>query len=284
MGPQPQNSAILLLGLALIGCQKPAQAPAAAATPGTAAPADPVPPHDTLTIMSKAVAEPRLVNVHTPEGYAGSATRYPVLYLPDGGVDEDFPHVVNTLDSLVKLGEVRPFIVVGIPNTERRRDMTGPTAVASDSAIAPRVGGSAAFRGFIRDELMPEIGAKYRTTRETGIIGESLVGLFIMETLLTEPKMFDHYIAFSPSIWWNRDALLGTAPVQLKAFNGLNRTLYLSAASDDVRPQTDTLAGIVNDAKLTGFTFIYDPRPGEKHATIYRAAGPAALKAALGKP
>lgn len=284
MGPQPQNSAMLLLGLALLGCQKPDRAPAATASTPSAPtpPADPVPPHDTLTIVSKAVGETRLVNVHTPEGYAGSTTRYPVLYMPDGGVEEDFPHVVNSLDSLVKLGEARPFIVVGIPNTERRRDMTGPTVVPSDSAIAPHVGGSAGFRTFIRGELMPEIRAKYRTTDETGIIGESLVGLFIMETLLTEPKLFDHYIAFSPSVWWNQDALLRTAPVQVKAFKGLNRTLYLTAASDDVTPQTDTLAAIVHSAKLTGFTFIYDPRPGEKHATIYRAAGPGAMKLVLG--
>jgi predicted alpha/beta superfamily hydrolase len=221
--------------------------------------------------------------VHTPENYAGSTTRYPVLYMPDGGVDEDFPHVVNTLDSLVQLGEARPFIVVGIENTERRRDMTGPTAVATDSAIAPHVGGSAAFRGFIRDELMPEIRGRYRTTEETGIIGESLVGLFIMETLLTEPTLFDHYIAFSPSLWWNADGLLRTAPGRIRALNGLGRTLFLTAAGDDIMPQADTLAGMVADAKLTGFTFYYDPRPGEKHSTIYRAAGPSALKAVLGR-
>lgn len=284
MGARLQKiMAILALGGLLPTCQRTPRPAATALTPSTPAPpADPIPPHDSFTIMSKAVGEVRAINVHTPEGYPGSTTRYPVLYMPDGGVDEDFPHVVNTLDSLVKLGEVRPFIVVGIPNTERRRDMTGPTTVKSDSAIAPRVGRSAAFRAFIRDELMPEIGAKYRTTGETGIIGESLVGLFIMETLLTEPKMFDHYIAFSPSLWWNQDGLLRTAPARIKAFNGLNRTLYLSAASDDVTPQTDTLRQMVNDAKLTGFTFIYDPRPSEKHATIYRAAGPAAMRLALG--
>jgi predicted alpha/beta superfamily hydrolase len=204
--------------------------------------------------------------------------------MPDGGVEEDFPHVVNTLDSLTRLGQTRPFIVVGIQNTERRRDMTGPTAVASDSTIAPRVGGSAAFRSFIRDELMPVIRARYRTTDETGIIGESLVGLFIMETLLTEPKLFDHYIAFSPSIWWNRDGLLRTAPAQVRGLSGLKRTLYLSAASDDVIPQADTLSRILDDAKLTGFTMVYDPRPEQKHATIYRAAGPAAMKRMLGAP
>lgn len=275
-------SLLTLAGLLVTGCQKPGAAPAATtfATSATA-PADPLPQHDSITLESKAVSETRRINVHTPEGYAGSSTRYPVLYMPDGGVAEDFPHVVNTLDSLVKAGEARPYIVVGIENTERRRDMTGPTTVGTDSAIAPRVGGSAAFRRFIREELMPEIEAKYRTTGETGIIGESLVGLFIMETLLTEPKLFDRYIAFSPSIWWNRDELVRTAPERVNALDGLDRTLYLTAASDDVTPQTDTLAGVLQGAKLTAFTFYYEPKPQEKHSTIYRAAGPAAMKAAL---
>jgi len=102
--------------------------------------------------------EPRLINVHVPAGYsAGTTIQLPVLYMPDGGVDEDFPHVVNTVDSLIARHAIRPVIVVGIPNTERRRDLTGPTRLHSDSAIAPHVGGSAAFRAFIRDELIPAV-------------------------------------------------------------------------------------------------------------------------------
>ncbi len=98
------------------------------------------------------------MNVHLPPSYATSGdARYPVLYMPDGGIDEDFPHVVNTMDSLIALGHIRPVIVVGVPNTERRRDLTGPTRVKSDSAIARHVGGSEPFRRFLRDELVPAI-------------------------------------------------------------------------------------------------------------------------------
>jgi Predicted hydrolase of the alpha/beta superfamily len=144
---------------------------------------DPVPTHDTLMLASRALGETRRINVHVPRAYLASDTsRFPVLYMPDGGLDEDFPHVVNTIDSLIALGAIRPVIVVGVPNTQRRRDLTGPTRVATDSAIAPRVGGSAAFRGFWRDELVPAIDARYRTTSERAIVGESLAGLFIVET------------------------------------------------------------------------------------------------------
>src|SRR5581483_4488266 len=140
---------------------------------------------DTFTVLSRAVSEPRLINVHLPMAYQGDASRrFRVIYMPDGGMDEDFPHVVHTVDSLVALNLIPPAIIVGIPNTERRRDLTGPTRIASDSAIAPHVGGSAAFRRFIRAELLPEINRRYRTTSDRTLIGESLAGLFVLETFL----------------------------------------------------------------------------------------------------
>ena len=146
--------------------------PIALAAQSASAPADFVPAHDTLIIASHALGETRPIHVHVPRGYSRSSSRrFPVLYMPDGGIDEDFPHVVNTVDSLIALGRIRPVIVVGIPNTQRRRDLTGPTRVAKDSTIAPRVGGSRAFRRFIRDELIPVIDARYRTTRERSIVG-----------------------------------------------------------------------------------------------------------------
>ena len=93
------------------------------------APAEVLPKHETFTIASRAVGETRTIHVYTPPGYASAPdSRLPVLYMPDGAMDEDFPHVVNTIDSLIALHEIRPVIVVGIPNTERRRDLTGPTA------------------------------------------------------------------------------------------------------------------------------------------------------------
>ncbi len=74
----------------------------------------------------------------TPE----SDLRVPVLYMPDGGIAEDFLHVAGLVQVSVGNGTMRPFLLVGIENTERRRDMTGPTDNAEDKKIAPRVGGS----------------------------------------------------------------------------------------------------------------------------------------------
>ena len=86
---------------------------------------EPVPPHETFTLESAALKETRRINVYTPPGYdAAGATRYPVLYMPDGGLQEDFPHLATTIDTAIRAGEMRPLILVGIENTERRRDLT----------------------------------------------------------------------------------------------------------------------------------------------------------------
>jgi predicted alpha/beta superfamily hydrolase len=244
--------------------------------------ADVVPAHDSFTVTSRVLGEERWINVHVPAAYRGSpAERFPVLYMPDGGIDEDFPHVVNTVDSLLARSEVRPFIIVGIPNTQRRRDLTGPTRIKSDSAIAPRVGGSAAFRRFIREELIPAIDARYRTTPERAIVGESLAGLFVVETLLLEPSLFDHYVAFDPSLWWNGGALVDAAGRSLTRLGAARRTLYLTSSSQDIDAQTTRLAGVLRASAPRSLTWIHTPRPDLMHATIFRGEAPVALGFAL---
>lgn len=242
-----------------------------------------LPAQDQFAITSAAVGEARLVNVHTPRGYAAAPeARFPVLYMPDGGLDEDFPHVVATVDSLIAAGTIRPVLVVGIPNTERRRDLTGPTRVASDSAIAPRVGGSAAFRQFLRDELIPAVDARYRTSEERAIVGESLAGLFVVETFLLEPNLFDHYVALDPSLWWNAGALLDSAPARLAAFDAGSRTLYLASSNvGEIADATLRLDALLRAQSPAGLAWMYTPRPDLTHATIFRGMEAAALAAAL---
>jgi predicted alpha/beta superfamily hydrolase len=241
---------------------------------------EPVPAHETFTLQSAALNETRRINVYTPPGYAGDgAARYPVLYMPDGGVQEDFPHVAGTVDAAIRAGEMRPMLVVGIENTERRRDMTGPTEVAEDRAIAPRVGGSDAFRRFIADELMPHVRGRYRVTDETAIIGESLAGLFIVETFLLRPELFDTYVALDPSLWWNAEDLVRTAPGRVATRPELEARLYLaSSGQEEIASATARLAEVLRADGPDGLRWWYRPRPDLTHATIYRALAPPVLR------
>ena len=227
----------------------------------------------TFTLASKVLGETRRLNVYLPAGYAESATqRLPVLYMPDGGLGEDFLHVAGLVQVLVGNSSMRPFILVGIENTQRRRDLTGPTTSAEDRKIAPRVGGSAAFRQFIRQELMPEVRRRYRTTAETAIVGESLAGLFVVETLVLEPALFDTYLAFDPSLWWNNGQLARQAPAQLQAYTGPPRLVYLATSSQGDTTATRVLNYDLTRAASHRFSAYYEPMPQETHATIYHPA------------
>jgi predicted alpha/beta superfamily hydrolase len=235
---------------------------------------------ETFTIDSKTLAETRRINVYLPPVYtASAATRFPVLYMPDGGMAEDFLHVAGLVQVSVGNGTMRPFILVGIENTERRRDLTGPTRVDADRTIAPRVGGSAAFRTFIRSELMPAVTSRYRTTAETAIMGESLAGLFVVETLLLEPALFDTYIAIDPSLWWNGNELVTSAEKRSGSIAGpRTKTLYLASSGDDREHLTRQLAGLLEKSARATLKVHYQPMPGETHATIYHPAALAAIR------
>jgi predicted alpha/beta superfamily hydrolase len=245
---------------------------ASAAAPAASA-ASPLAIGDTWTIASTALGETRRINVYVPAGVP-PGTPLPVLYMPDGGMLEDFLHVAGLLQVGAGNGTVRPFLLVGIENTQRRRDLTGPTEVAKDRSIAPSVGGSQAYRNFIRTELMPEVEKRYRVTRERAIVGESLAGLFVVETLALEPDLFDTYVAIDPSLWWNGGQLAKHLVAQPPAVKG-GKTLYV-AVSADGQPDLDAGAFAASFAKAPGLGFSFEAWPGETHATVYH---PAALKA-----
>jgi enterochelin esterase-like enzyme len=99
---------------------------------------------ETFTIDSKVLGEARGINVYLPPGYVGSeSVRLLVLYMPDDSLGEAFLQVARIVQVSVGNGSMRLFILVDIENTERRRDMTAPTADEQDKKIAPHVGGSA---------------------------------------------------------------------------------------------------------------------------------------------
>ncbi|WP_254846515.1 alpha/beta hydrolase [Hymenobacter sp. CRA2] len=263
----------------LLGCCGNAL-PGKAQTTTTTAAASPLVIGETFTLESKVLGETRRLNVYLPPGYTESKTeRMPVLYMPDGGMNEDFLHMAGLVQVSVGNGTMRPFILVGIANTERRRDMTGPTDVAEDRKIAPRVGGSAAFRRFIRTELMPAVRTRYRTTDETAVVGESLAGLFVVETLLLEPDLFSTYVAIDPSLWWNNRYLAGQSAklLQNQPSRFAQKSIYLTTSSQgDLEAARQLDAALQASADRTKLRSYYEPLPTETHATIYH---PAALRA-----
>lgn len=248
----------------------PAAAPRAPATAGTTAAVL----GETFTLDSKILGERRTINVYLPPDYAAdAAARYPVLYMPDGGTKEDFPHVVGSVDVSIKDAVIRPVIVVGIENTDRRHDLTGVTVTPEEQKAAPRAGGADNFRRFLRDELKPAIAARYRTGAESALIGESLAGLFVLDTLLAEPTLVDDYIAADPSVQWNEQAVVRGAVEHLAGWPGGAKQLYI--ATGDLTEMQDGVAILTGALRMlapAGLTWTYEPMPEEHHNTIFAIA------------
>lgn len=246
---------------------------------------EPAPAHETLQVESIKLGETRVVNIWLPPGYeAAREPGYPVLYMPDGGIKEDFPHVATTVNSLVRNGSIPPMLVVGIENTQRRRDMTGPTEVAEDRKIAPVIGGSGAFRSFIADELMPMIHKRYAVNGRSAIIGESAAALFIVETFFLQPKLFDTYIALDPSLWWNNQQWSREAESRLNGMEEINARLVVASADANGNGQvTVNFIQALCEHPKVGLAWVHVPRPNLRHDTIYRGVEKTVLTLAFSK-
>ncbi len=237
------------------------------------------------TIDSRVLGERRRVFVAPPPGHdPNAATRYPVLYLLDGGIDEDFVHVVEAVHFGCTWNVLVPMFVVGIENTDRSRDLTEPTEIEAERAKAPHAGGAARFRDFLRTELMPEIRAHFPTNGRDALVGESLAGAFVVSTFVESPDLFDDYIALSPSLQWNGGAAVGRARDRLPALGAAKANIYLATADepDIVRAVTD-FVGVLRQRLPSGVELEYQPMPTEFHDTVFRAAAPRALRRLFGR-
>lgn len=221
-------------------------------------------------LNSKILKETRRYNVMLPAGYEEGKEHYPLLILLDGGANEDFHHLSGIVQVSVGNGSMRPFIVVGIENTQRRRDFTPSTDDPRDKEVAPIVGGAQEFRRFLAEELLPKINHDYRTSDEIAIAGESFAGLFIIDTLLNQPELFDDYIAVSPSLWWNNEYLNreGARLLTGKSLKGKKVFLTMADKAEGMQESVARMATLLKDRT----TLFYYPMPEESHGTILHGA------------
>lgn len=226
------------------------------------------------TIRSEPLGEQRRINVVLPPSYASETQRrYPVLYLIDGGAEQDLLHVAGVAQLGALWGRSSEAIVVGIETKDRRRELTHPTRDAELLKQYPTAGSSALFRQFIRDEVKPMIASTYRANGEDAVIGESLAGLFIVETWLREPALFDRYAAIDPSLWWDEESLVRAAAGEGEAGKP---PLYVAVAREQLaeRAGLDLLLPVAR----AGGRWCLAERADLFHATIYQQLTPQALQ------
>lgn len=240
----------------------------------------------TEELYSEVLNERRVLNIYLPEGYDSNKT-YPVIYLLDGGADEDFIHIAGIVqyNNFPWIDRVPQSILVGIANTDRKRDFTYPSRSARDKELCPTGGGSAKFMDFIEQEVQPFIKGNYAANNETTLIGQSLGGLLATEILFTRPMMFDKYIIISPSLWWDDGGLLKKSPVLLKDDYAVPTSVYVGVGKEGsmfgteepaMEEYAERLVEKISGAKSGKIRVYFDYLPDETHAT---AGHPAAFNA-----
>lgn len=262
-----------LLGMLVVAAFLTGAAPAADAQETTAE--TPIVIGTSYALASSIYGGAREINVWLPPGYEDADTAYPVLYLLDGGVTfQDFHHISGIAQLGTVNGTTRDVIVVGIASADRRNELALPTEDPELIARYPTQGQSDRFRRFIAEDVQPFIEGRFRTAGETALIGESLGGLFVVETFLKEPQMFDAYVAVSPSLWWDGGRLARQAGAHLRDHSNDPRTLILTLGDEgpEMQAPMDVLVGNLRDYAMPGVTWDFTPRPTESHATIYHGA------------
>lgn len=185
-------------------------------------------------IFSQEVDDTFYVYVRLPKYYLENPNkRYPVLYLLDGDI------AFNMSTSIVRYlqygKDVPDMIIVGIgygtmlgdnEQNLRERDYT-----ISQIEQFPKSGGADKYLRFIEKELIPMIESSYRTNDLNIINGYSLGGLFTIYTLVSNPNLFDYYIAGSPYLVNDIDSLFQNTS-QLSKFSKLKR-LFVSVGETE---------------------------------------------------
>lgn len=284
LGAGPVLAYLPILGVALPGGAGAAAEPAPGKVSGSDA-GRPIVIGRSYALPSKVLGDVRRINVYLPDHYGQADRSFPVLFLLDGGENEDFHHITGLARITAAYGEGRELIVVGIEGKDRRHDLTPPSSIAMDRRLIPTSGGAGAYRRFLLDELKPWVATHYRTGGRTALMGESLAGLFVAETLLKAPASFDDYISVSPSLWWDNGALSKQAAEALRGGNFSHRRAWIAfddpappaSQAEKERADQDRLEKALAEVNPPGLAWKVT-RPGQSHGSIYHPAAQQAFR------
>jgi uncharacterized protein len=224
-----------------------------------------------FTIKSAVLGEDRRILVRLPPNYETSKLNYPVLYTTDG--DAHIGHTSSTIEFLARNGRMSELIVVGIPNTDRTRDLS-PTKPKNTGATGapdlPTAGGADNFLKFIETELIPEINKRYRVTPYRVLAGHSLGGLFAVHAMLSKPELFQSYVAVSPALNWDNQYEIKRADDFFKTRKDFDATFVMTIGNEpgELEDAFFQMKQILSKNQAKGFVWEVQELPDEDHGTV----------------
>lgn len=164
-------------------------------------------------MQSTVLNEERTLLIHTPRDYHTSNKTYPVIYVLDG--NSHFSHTINAANVLTEFGRMPESIIVAIPNNigTRGRDLASQRNN---------------FKKYIKEEVISFVNKNYRTNEIKTLFGHSLAGAFTLNYLVTEPDLFDNYIAASPVVQIFNSELQDKFTAFFKENPSINKSVYFT--------------------------------------------------------
>ena len=230
-------------------------------------------------ITSSVYGDKQILTVRLPRGYAKNPDKkYPVLFSVDGGPEQDFELLAGVAAEAEFSTSFESFILVGIKTEDRYKQLTPQMSRLPldrlkenfGEKIAP--GGAEKFRDYLARDVIPWATKRYRTDRKI-LTAASLGGLFVLDTFLERPDMFDDYIALTPSLWWDDGRVVDEAAQELDRHGPSDRRIYFTMGDEGVGNKTgkwlSQLVGTFQKHAPRGLKWAYvDRSRSEDHRTM----------------
>ena len=273
-----------MIALALLGLAAAQAQPAPAAPPPVHAnlhdrEGEPIVVGSIHRIRSTVYGNEQVITVRLPRGYADNPQRrYPVLFSVDGGPDQDFELLAGVAAEAEFSTSIEPFILIGVKTEDRYRQLTPVMTRLPVERLRENFGermvpgGADTFRRYLERDVLPWATSRYRTGRKV-LTAASLGGLFVLDTFLQRPEMFDDYIALTPSFWWDVGRVVDEAAQAMARHGPSNRRIYFTMGDEGVGnrsgPWLATLIRAFETRAPAGLKWAFVDRSGsEEHRTM----------------
>ena len=230
-------------------------------------------------IQSAVYGDEQILTVRLPRGYGEDPQRrYPVVFSVDGGPDQDFELLSGIAAEAEFSTSFEPFILIGVHTKDRYRQLTPewtrlePKRLSDVFGDRMVPGGAGKFRRYLEADVIPWATGRYRTGRKA-LTSVSLGGLFVMDTFLEKPDLFDDYIALTPSVWWDGGRVVDEAAAKLASHKASNRRVYFTMGDEGVGNRTgpwlQTLVAAFETSAPDGLKWAFVDRSSqEEHRTM----------------
>jgi predicted alpha/beta superfamily hydrolase len=215
------------------------------------------------SIQSDVLKQNRKLSIYLPDGYDAKDAKFPVIYVLDAdGRDQ---HTVPTARFLFVNNKMPKAIIIGVFNIDRNHDF-----LPDSSQAAATGGGADNFLQFFKKELIPYINNNFKTEPFNVLIGHSYGGVFVMHALLTDPDLFDAYIAIDPSFWYKNQMQVKSAQNEFLKSRNWNKPIFISGREGEGMKGMGitSMEKVLKSSAPNGLKWKIVAYPNEDHGSI----------------